>query len=109
MKTEDAASEVNRTILVVDDEKDLLELALGHLEECGYKVIGAASGQEALQRLEENRCGSAVYRYCHAGQSGRLRTGGSGRAQNPQLKVLFTSGFGKQPNRHNQKFQGPCC
>lgn len=37
-------------ILVVDDEKDLLELVAYHLTNAGYKVVTAATGEDALER-----------------------------------------------------------
>ena len=108
VKTEDAAHlKVNETILVVDDEKDLLELALGHLEECGYKVIGAASGQEALQRLEENPGVDLLFTdIVMPGRVGGYELAEAAVRKNPQLKVLFTSGFNKQPEQAQSKFPG---
>ncbi len=38
------------TILVVDDEEDILELIRYNLEREGYKIICAASGEEALKK-----------------------------------------------------------
>ena len=35
-------------ILVVDDEKDIVELIKYHLEKAGYKVLTAKAGGEAL-------------------------------------------------------------
>jgi DNA-binding response OmpR family regulator len=40
-------------ILVVDDERDLLELVAYHLTNAGYKVVTAATGGEALERARE--------------------------------------------------------
>jgi two-component system phosphate regulon response regulator PhoB len=41
------------TILIVDDEEDLLELVGFHLRREGYGVHTAASGEEALRRIKE--------------------------------------------------------
>ena len=46
---------VKRTILVVDDEKDIRELVRFHLEQEGYTVREAESGEEALQRVTAER------------------------------------------------------
>ncbi|MCP4995272.1 MAG: response regulator, partial [Gammaproteobacteria bacterium] len=43
------------TILVVDDEADLLVLAQQYLEELGYTTVTATSGQQALKILAEGR------------------------------------------------------
>jgi len=62
--SEDEASTVNRavdsaqgnestTILVVDDEPDVLRLAARWLKRSGYNVIEAANGDEALNYIDE--------------------------------------------------------
>ncbi len=38
-----------KTILVIDDEPDLLEIARTHLESAGYQVITASTGREGLR------------------------------------------------------------
>ncbi len=40
-----------KTILLVDDEKDIRDLYRNELEERGYRVLTAANGQEALEIL----------------------------------------------------------
>ncbi len=44
-----------QTILLVDDEEVILEVAAGMLETLGYRVISANSGKEALRVFEERR------------------------------------------------------
>ncbi|MGH2568979.1 MAG: response regulator [Bacteroidota bacterium] len=41
------------TILIVDDEKDIVELLRYNLQKEGYKVLEAANGKEALVRAEQ--------------------------------------------------------
>ncbi len=41
------------TVLVVDDEEDILELVRYHLHREGYRVITAASGEEVLSSVQE--------------------------------------------------------
>jgi DNA-binding response OmpR family regulator len=43
------------TILVVDDERNIVELAQMYLEQAGYRVESAADGQEALTRARHLR------------------------------------------------------
>ena len=42
-------------ILVVDDEPNIIELARMYLEQENYKVEGASSGQEALDRQDAGK------------------------------------------------------
>ena len=42
------------TILVVDDESDMVELVADALARGGYRVIKATSGEEALKALSED-------------------------------------------------------
>ena len=42
---------VDQTILVVDDERNIIELARMYLEQDGYAVISASDGQTALNRI----------------------------------------------------------
>lgn len=44
-----------RTVLVVDDEFGTVEVLLAALEDAGYRVLTAANGRRALERLEENK------------------------------------------------------
>jgi len=46
---------VKRTILVVEDEKDIRELVRFHLEEEGYAVREAESGEQALSQVVAER------------------------------------------------------
>lgn len=44
---------MKKTILIVDDEPDLLVLERARLEKAGYSVITATTGEEALALLEK--------------------------------------------------------
>lgn len=43
------------TILVVDDEQNIIELATMYLEQEGFRVISARDGQAALDRIKSDR------------------------------------------------------
>jgi nitrogen-specific signal transduction histidine kinase/ActR/RegA family two-component response regulator len=83
------------TILVVEDEPVLREMARDILEGCGYRIVEAASGRDALNVWNE-----------HAGEIDLLLTdmvmpeGVSGvdlaeqlLLRQPVLKIVFTSGY----------------
>jgi CheY-like chemotaxis protein len=44
-----------RTVLVVDDEFGTVEVLVAALEDEGYRVLTAANGRRALERIEENK------------------------------------------------------
>ncbi len=46
---------LNRKILVVDDDRKIVDLVKVYLERDGYKVVSAYDGKEALERARENR------------------------------------------------------
>lgn len=46
---------MSKTILVVDDESDVLSLMKVRLEGAGYKVLSAPSGEKGLALLEKNK------------------------------------------------------
>jgi DNA-binding response OmpR family regulator len=54
------ASEIGRRILVVDDDKAILELVSTRLTLAGYNVFSARNGHEALTRLSSLRPAAMV-------------------------------------------------
>lgn len=48
-------AEVSATILVVDDDPDVLHLVSDRLKSWGYQVLEASAGDEALQVAEEKQ------------------------------------------------------
>lgn len=89
-----AAHTGNGTILVVDDEKELMELTMEFLTEAGFKVCAAGNGKEALDALERHPEIDLLF-------SDVLMPGGmngyelavQAQQKYPALKVLLTSGF----------------
>jgi CheY-like chemotaxis protein len=53
--TDSKPPESKRTIMVVDDEKDMVNVVKTMLEEKGYGVQSANSGQEVFNLLEEQK------------------------------------------------------
>lgn len=58
------------TVLVVDDEESIRVLYREELEEAGYRVLCAASGEEARGLLEENEVHAVVLDIKLKGESG---------------------------------------
>ena len=89
------------TILVVDDEPDVCELARDCLVPAGYKVLQAGNGEEALRVAE------AYTEPIHLLLTDVVMPGLSGhrlaaelRRQRPDVSVLFMSGFALTRAQH---------
>ncbi len=54
---EEERQALERTLLLVDDEENILTALNRLLRRDGYKILRAASGREGLERLAENRVG----------------------------------------------------
>ncbi|RLJ22346.1 histidine kinase [bacterium endosymbiont of Escarpia laminata] len=89
------------SILVVDDEADLVEIASNHLESLGYQTVVAGSGRQALQILDETRQIDLLFSdVVMPGMSG-YELAQQATAKNPKLKVLLASGFTKKAVAQN--------
>jgi two-component system alkaline phosphatase synthesis response regulator PhoP len=82
---------VKRTLLVVEDEKDIRELLRFHLEQEGYTVREAESGEDALKRAEAERPALVLLDLMLPGADGlevcrRLRAG-AGATQVPIIML----------------------
>lgn len=96
-KARSAAQGGNETILIVDDEAHIRNVARNALTKVGYTVITAGDGESALLRHaeERNRLRLVVMDLGMPGMGGweclrRLH------ALNPSLPVLITTGYGGQ-------------
>ncbi|MCP4338389.1 MAG: response regulator [Desulfobulbaceae bacterium] len=90
------------TILVVDDEKDLLDLAQQSLEELGYSVLTAISGQHALEMLSENPTIDLIFSdVVMPGGMGGYDLAEQAIADHPGIKVLLSSGYTGKTVVHN--------
>lgn len=82
------------TVLVVDDERDVRELAAASLRKCGMVVHTAENGAEAVALFErEPRRFDGVLVDFTMPQMDGLRTLERMRALNPRLKAILMSGF----------------
>ena len=113
---ENAGLTGSETIMVVDDEKDLCKLVGVTLEQLGYKVVNAHSGEEALKLAKENdgMIDLLLTDMVMPGMNGSelARRLGSTRRM---MKVLYMSGYpaevveehGIHPSRGDQFMQKP--
>jgi two-component system, NtrC family, nitrogen regulation response regulator NtrX len=84
---------VSKTILVVDDEKDIRISLTGILEDEGYQVVTAASGVEALEKLREELPDLVFLDIWMPGMDG-LETLEKIKNLQPLITVIMISGHG---------------
>jgi len=84
----------SETILVVDDETDIRELTMEALQACGYRVMTAADGEQALEVYAQHVQGIdlVILDLGMPGMGGHqcLR---ELRRMNPQARILIASGY----------------
>ena len=88
-------------VLVVEDEAPVRRYTVDALRELGYTVRHAASGDEALRLLEQ--VGNVKLLFTDVvmpGMSGR-QLADKVRAERPELKVLYTTGYTRNAIVHN--------
>lgn len=86
-------SKMGGTVLLVDDELDLLEVGKSFLEEMGYKVITAANGPSAVTILERENIDLLVTDIVMPGGMNGVELGLQARKLKPNLKIIYSSGF----------------
>jgi two-component system, cell cycle sensor histidine kinase and response regulator CckA len=99
---DDKISGGHETILVVEDEPVLRELARMILKDYNYKVLEASSGLEALQVWEKHKGRIDLLltdMVMPQGMSGR-ELAERLRRQKPDLKVIYTSGYSSDVMGH---------
>jgi DNA-binding NtrC family response regulator len=80
-------------VLLVDDEKDFVEMLSLRLQEAGEKVSAAYSGKECLDVLEENSIDVVVLDIRMPGMDG-METLGEIRKRFPLVEVIMLTGHG---------------
>lgn len=90
----DALPRGSETILIVDDEVALVELAKNLLQNLGYQIITAINGEQALKALEHNMNISLIITdiVMPGGISG-LDIAKQVQTERPNLKIILTSGY----------------
>ncbi len=92
--TNEVAPRGNETILIVDDEVDLLHLADNYLSQLGYKTILAESAQQALTILARHRDIDLLFSdVVMPGGINGYELAQQVTREYPQLKILLTSGL----------------
>ncbi|MBL0700398.1 MAG: response regulator [Desulfosarcina sp.] len=80
-------------ILLVDDEKDLIEMLSLRLQETGEKVKSAYSGQECLETLDKNNIDVVILDIKMPGMDG-IETLKEIKKRFPLVEVIMLTGHG---------------
>ena len=97
-----------KTILVVEDDRDVREVALAVLEGAGYRVLEAASGDDAYQLLlahPDLEIDLLFTDVVMPGMNGRALADRI-RAKRPEIRVLYTTGYKRGAVAHNMLDRG---
>jgi PAS domain S-box-containing protein len=82
------------TVLVVDDEPNVLAVIARVLGEEGYEVVATTSAADALEQLRDEKCRPALLvTDLRMPELGGVELAGAARRLVPDLAVLFLSGF----------------
>ena len=94
----------NESLLIVDDEIGLVELAETTLKELGYKVKTANNAQQALELLSTEFHFDLLFSdIVMPGEMSGFDLANKTRELNPSIKILLTSGYtGKANNQNNE-------
>ena len=110
---EKAADEIpvsgSETILLVDDEKMIVEVASGMLKKLGYEVITAGSGQQAIDIVSERgkRIDLVILDLIMPGMDGG-KTFDRIRKMRPHIPIVLSSGYaidGQAAENHEKRLQ----
>lgn len=85
------------TVLVVDDEEFLVDLAVAQLEALGYHTLSACNGEQALELLKANQGIDLLFSdITMPGKLDGYDLALAAMQLRPSLKILLASGFAKE-------------
>ncbi|MES2604909.1 MAG: PAS domain-containing protein [Pseudomonadota bacterium] len=90
----------HETILLVDDEVEIVKVSTMNLQNLGYKVLACTSGEEALEILASEQPVDLLFTdVVMPGAYNGVELAEAALLLRPDLKVLFTTGYAKIQNR----------
>jgi CheY-like chemotaxis protein len=94
----------SKTILVAEDQPEVLELAASYLEDEGYEVLTAASGEAAVAILRERPGIDLVFTDLVMPGIDGFGVARQAIALNPGTRILYTTGYADQLYRNDPLF-----
>ena len=98
------APQGSETILLVEDDAQVMDLVTSQMESLGYRVLGAASGPHALKILSEDSSVALLFTdiVMPGGMNGRQLAHAALQIR-PGIKILYTSGYTQNAIVHQGK------
>ncbi|MFT4926648.1 MAG: PAS domain S-box-containing protein [Phenylobacterium sp.] len=97
----------NETLLIVDDERGLVELVEENLKRLGYHIRTASTGPEALAQLANAPTTTLMFSdVVMPGGIDGYQLAEQASASYPDLKILLTSGFTEKSQSSHNRHQG---
>ena len=81
------------TVLVVEDELRVREFSIEALQDLGYTVTGAATGEEALKLIESGATPDLIFSDIVMPEMNGPELARHARLLHPLVKILFTTGY----------------
>ena len=87
-----------KTILVIEDDADVLSMIIKHLKHLGYRVITATDGMEGLKKLESGGFDLVITDIVMPYVSG-VGVVTALKEKRKDIPVIAITGYGKEPER----------
>ncbi len=85
-----------KTILVIEDDEDVLKSIIEYLESAGYRIIFATDGMEGLKMLESEKYDLVITDLVMPFVSG-VGVITALKEKHPHIPVIAITGYGKEP------------
>jgi CheY-like chemotaxis protein len=85
-----------KTILVIEDDTEVLSVIIKYLSQLGYEVITASDGMEGLKRLESGGFDLVITDIVMPYVSG-VGVVTALKKKKPRIPVIAITGYGKEP------------
>ena len=92
-----------KTILIVEDDDDVREIAAAVLEDAGYRIVEATNADAAYRLLRDQPCRRIDLVFTDVVMPGRLdgiSLADEAVRLRPELKILYTTGFADLVRSH---------
>jgi CheY-like chemotaxis protein len=102
----EASGTTPRTVLVVDDDAEVRELAVWSLRDAGHTVLEAADGAEALTLFEQHPEIDLLFTDIVMPGIDGYRVAEMARERRPEIGVLYTTGFAGRTGQYANVMHG---